>query len=96
MLERFLSLWQVKQSAEGVAVINLTCVASLLTRTSWQLKQPIFMAECTALPFVLSSWHSRHLAASVFGASWTGCLAASIGRVTARVSSARQPSIFAI
>ena len=50
-----LSAWQVRQSACGVVVVNLMRVTSLLTRTSWQLMQPIAMAEWTALPFDLSS-----------------------------------------
>src|SRR5438270_1143405 len=50
----FFSAWQVKQSAGGVLVINLTRVTSLVTRTSWQLVHPVAMAEWTALPFALS------------------------------------------
>src|SRR5579872_347519 len=34
------------------------------------------MAECTALPFDFSSWHSMHLAESVFLSSGTGCTSA--------------------
>ena len=41
MSAAFLSAWQVMQSATGVAVISLTRVTSLLTRISWQLRQPV-------------------------------------------------------
>src|ERR1019366_8399375 len=58
--------WQVRQSDCGGVVMSFTRVMSLFTRISWQLMQPIAMAEWTALPFDLSSWHSRHLAATVF------------------------------
>jgi hypothetical protein len=53
-------------------VISFTRVTSLLTRTSWQLRQPIAMAEWTALPFDLSSWHSRHFAESTLRIEWNG------------------------
>src|SRR5271157_2781126 len=38
------------------------------------------MAEWTALPFDLSSWHSRHLAESTFFSSGTGCVLADAGK----------------
>ena len=51
----FLSAWQVRHSAYGVAVMSFTRVTSLVTRISWQLVQPVAMAEWTdfALGFVL-------------------------------------------
>src|ERR1019366_591717 len=71
-----LSAWQVMQRDCGVVVMSLTRVTFLLTRTSWQLRQPIAMAEWTNLPFDLSPWHSRHLAASMFLSRGTGGTAA--------------------
>ena len=49
--EAFLSAWQVKQRSRGVAVISFTRVMSLFTRTSWQLRQPPFIVECTDFAF---------------------------------------------
>src|ERR1700686_2628848 len=73
------SAWQGRQRACGGEVISLMRVTSLLTRTSWQLRQPVAIAEWTALPFVLSSWHSRHFAESTFLSSGTGCSFANAG-----------------
>src|SRR5271165_1955254 len=72
----FLSAWQVKHSADGVVVISLTCVMSLTVRISWQLVQPMAIAECTDLPFVLSSWQARQVEVSAFGSRGTGCCTA--------------------
>jgi hypothetical protein len=60
------------QRLRSRSVISLIRVMSRLTRTSWQLRQPVAIAECTALPLLLSSWHSRHLAESTFLSSGTG------------------------
>src|SRR5580692_3874694 len=89
-VEASLSAWHVRQSACGVEVINLIRVASLLTRTSWQLRQPVAIAECTTLPFVLSSWHSRHFAESTFLSSGTGCCLAQAGIPTIRKNRASE------
>src|SRR5690242_9984096 len=70
----FFSSWQLRQSACVVVVVSFTRVTSLVTRTSWQLRQPVAMAECTALPLAFSAWHSRHFAASTFLSSGTGCV----------------------
>src|SRR5579884_668860 len=78
-----LSAWQVRHSLYGVAVISLTCVASLLVRTSWQLVQPIAIAECTFLPLVLSSWQEAQSAP--FGIS-TGCFLANAPGAHTRIS----------
>ncbi len=51
----FLSAWQVKQTPLVVVATSLTRVMSRVTRISWQLVQPIAIAECTFLPFDLSS-----------------------------------------
>jgi len=47
-----------------------------LVRTSWQLRQPVAIAECTDLPVVLSLWQARQLAASALGSRVTGWVAA--------------------
>ena len=52
--------------------VSLTRVTSRLTRTSWQLRQPVAIAECTDFPLLFSSWHSRHFAPSTFFSSGTG------------------------
>src|ERR1700686_1054005 len=67
------SAWQVRLRACGVEVISLMRAPSLLTRTSWQLRQPVAIAEWTALPLVFSSGYSRHFAESTFLSSGTGC-----------------------
>src|SRR5579872_1923293 len=72
----FLSAWQVRQSACEVVVISFTRVTSLLVRISWQLVQPMAIAEWTDLPLVLSSWQARQVDVSAFGSSGTGCFAA--------------------
>lgn len=78
----FFSSWQLRHSACVVVVVSLTRVTSLVTRTSWQLRHPVAIAECTALPLLLSSWHSRHFAASTFLSSGTGCVFAKTGDAT--------------
>lgn len=71
-----LSAWQLRQSAVAVVVTSLMRVMPRFTRTSWQAWQPEAIAEWTATPFDLASWHSRHFAESVFSSSGTGCLPA--------------------
>src|SRR5581483_11270455 len=51
-------------------------VTSLLVRISWQLVQPVAMAEWVNLPLALSAWHSAHFAGSVFLSSGTGWMLA--------------------
>src|SRR5947209_15806104 len=83
-----LSAWQLRQSACGVEVMSLMRVTSLLTRTSWQLKHPVAIAEWIAFPFDLSSWHSRHFLESTFLSSGTGCSLAPADTIAIRKKNA--------
>src|ERR1017187_1214108 len=91
----FLSAWQVRHRACGVVVISFTRVTSLVVRISWQLVQPMAIAECTDLPLVLSSWQARQVAGSAFGSSGTGCFAADT-RPTKMRTNRKQPSALSV
>src|SRR5690348_14879845 len=77
--------WQVKQSS-FLDETSSTVVLLPSVLTLWQVLQPICMAECTALPLVLSSWHSRQFLSWTSLGSGTGCSAATAGRPHARTS----------
>src|SRR5579872_1281986 len=91
----FLSAWQVRHKACEVVVISFTRVTSLLVRISWQLVHPMAIAECTDLPFVLSSWQAMQVAGSALGSSVTGCLAAE-SRPTQRRTRIREQIAFSV
>ena len=77
-------------------MISFTRVTSRLTRTSWHEVHPSAIAECTDLPLVWSTWHSRHFAGGVFfssGTGWTSAraVAAAISASIATDGSALSP-----
>src|SRR4029077_13271679 len=67
-------------------------VTSAATRTSWQLEQPMAIAECTDFPLAFASWHSRHLASSTFGLSG-GCEFANADALTSHKNVSNAGSI---
>ena len=77
-------------------MISFIRVTSFVTRISWQLMQPIAIAECTALPFVLSSWQAMQVEGSALGSRGTGCLAAKAGRANVTAANRQAKDHFVV